>query len=85
MRGSMKKTFEEREQLILQLFADKHYVPMKEKELAILLRVESEDREELSRVLVSLLEKRITEFLRCFTISSILLQIGKFAYSLKYK
>ena len=58
MRGSMKKTFEEREQLILQLFADKHYVPMKEKELAILLRVESEDREELSRVLVSLLEKR---------------------------
>ena len=57
MRGSMKKTFEEREQLILQLFADKHYVPMKEKELAILLRVESEDREELSRVLVSLLEK----------------------------
>ena len=58
MRGSMKKTFEEREQLILQLFADKHYVPMKEKELAILLRVEPEDREELSRVLVSLLEKR---------------------------
>lgn len=54
----MKKTFEEREDLILRLFADKHYVPMKEKELAILMRVEPEDREELSKVLGSLLDKR---------------------------
>ncbi len=54
----MKKTFEEREELILRLFADKHYVPMKEKELAILMRVEPEDREELSKVLGSLLDKR---------------------------
>ena len=55
---TMKKSFEEREELILHLFADKHYVPMKEKELAILMRVEPEDREELSRVLKSLLDKR---------------------------
>ncbi len=54
----MKKSFAEREELILKLFSDKHYVPMKEKELAILLRVEPEDREELSNVLKSLLEKR---------------------------
>ena len=54
----MKKTFAEREELILKLFSDVHYVPMKEKELAILLRVEPEDREELSNVLKSLLEKR---------------------------
>ncbi len=54
----MKKTFEEREELIIKLFSDKHYVPMKEKELAILLRVEPEDREELSNVLNSLLHKR---------------------------
>lgn len=54
----MKKTFEEREELILRLFADKHYVPMKEKELAILMRVEPEDRDELSKVLGSLLDKR---------------------------
>ena len=47
----MKKTFAEREELILKLFSDAHYVPMKEKELAILLRVEPEDREELSNVL----------------------------------
>ena len=50
----MKKTFEEREELIVKLFSDKHYVPMKEKELAILLRVEPEDREELSNVLSQL-------------------------------
>ena len=53
----MKKSFEEREKLILSLFSDKHYVPMKEKELAILMRVEPEDREELSKVLKSLLSK----------------------------
>ena len=35
----MKKSFEEREKLILSLFSDKHYVPMKEKDLAILLQV----------------------------------------------
>ena len=53
----MKKSFSEREQLILRLFSDKHYVPMKEKELAILLQVEAEDRGELTAVLQSLIEK----------------------------
>lgn len=53
----MKKSFEEREQVILRLFSDKHYVPMKEKELAILLQVEPEDREALTLVLQSLIEK----------------------------
>ena len=35
----MKKTFAEREELILKLFSDNHYVPMKEKELAMFLQV----------------------------------------------
>ena len=49
---------EKRKKVICDLVADELYVPMKEKELAILLRVEPEDREELSNVLKSLLEKR---------------------------
>ncbi len=52
----MKKTFEEHRQLILELMRDQLYVPMKEKELAIILQVEPEDRAELKSVLNSLLE-----------------------------
>lgn len=52
----MKKTFEEHRQLILELMHDQLYVPMKEKELAIILQVEPEDRAELKSVLNSLLE-----------------------------
>ena len=52
----MRKTFEEHRQLILELMRDELYVPMKEKELAIILQVEPEDRPELKAVLNSLLE-----------------------------
>lgn len=53
----MKKTFEEHRKIILDLLSDELYVPMKEKELAILLQVEPEDRPELKDVLNSLLEE----------------------------
>ncbi len=52
----MKKTFEEHKKLILDFMRDGLYVPMKEKELAIVLQVEPEDRAELKAVLNSLLE-----------------------------
>lgn len=52
----MKKTFEEHRQMLVNLMKDELYVPMKEKELAIILQVEPEDRPELKRVLNSLLE-----------------------------
>ena len=52
----MKKTFEEHRQLILNLMKDDLYVPMKEKELAIILQAGPEDRPELKRVLNSLLD-----------------------------
>lgn len=51
----MKKTFEEHRQLILEFMKDGLYVPMKEKELAIILQTEPEDRPELKAVLNSLL------------------------------
>lgn len=53
----MKKSFEEHRQIILNLMKDELYVPMKEKELAIILQVEPEDRPELKRVLNSLLDE----------------------------
>lgn len=53
----MKKTFEEHRKIILDLLSDELYVPMKEKELALLLQVEPEDRPELKAVLNSLLEE----------------------------
>lgn len=53
----MKKTFEEHRKIILDLLSDELYVPMKEKELAILLQVDPEDRPELKAVLNSLLEE----------------------------
>ena len=51
----MKKTFEEHKKLILEFMRDGLYVPMKEKELAIILQTEPEDRAELKAVLNSLL------------------------------
>jgi len=40
-----------REQVLLDIMEDKHYVPMKIKELAILLQVPKEDRQELKKAL----------------------------------
>ena len=51
----MEELFILRKQKIIQLINDPHYVPMKEKELAILMQVKPEDREEFKRVLNALL------------------------------
>ncbi|MBR5361173.1 MAG: ribonuclease R, partial [Lachnospiraceae bacterium] len=51
----MKKSRDERKKVILSLMDDKQYVPMKEKELAIILQVRPEDREELSSILEELM------------------------------
>ena len=51
------KSLEERKKLILRLMGEKSYKPMKEKELAILLEVKSEDREYLKEALNALLSE----------------------------
>ena len=50
-----KKSLEERKKIIYDLICDSHYVPMKQKELAILLQVPREQRQELVEVLDALL------------------------------
>ena len=52
---------EEKKKIILQLMNDKHYVPMKFKELVVILNVRKEDRGLLDIVLTELLnEGKIT-------------------------
>lgn len=46
---------EEKKKIILQLMNDKHYVPMKFKELVVILNVRKEDRGLLDIVLTELL------------------------------
>lgn len=46
---------DKRKKVILDLMEDEFYVPMKEKELAIMLQVSKEDRDELNRILNELL------------------------------
>lgn len=53
----MAKSFKERKKVVCDLVDSEFYVPMKEKELAIMLQVEPEDREEFKRVLQALLEE----------------------------
>lgn len=53
----MADLFVERKKLICELLDDPHYVPMKEKELAVFMQVKPEDRAEFKRVLESLLEE----------------------------
>lgn len=50
----MDHLFERRKEIIYNLICDKHYVPMKIKEIAILLQVSKEDRPELEMVLEEL-------------------------------
>ena len=50
----MDQTFEKRKKIIYELICDEFYVPMKLKELAILLQVPKEQRNELKKVLDSL-------------------------------
>ena len=52
-----KKNREERKQTICELLNDPLYVPMKEKELAVILQVEKKDREELHLMLDELLNE----------------------------
>lgn len=56
-----KKSYEERKKLIYELVHDACYVPMKEKELAIFLQVEPEDRPQLKQILTELLDERAIE------------------------
>ena len=51
------KTFEERKKIIYDFINDPRYVPMKQKELAIILQVDKKDREELNKVLDELLSE----------------------------
>jgi len=46
-----------RKKILMDIFSDKHYVPMKIKELAILLNVKKEDRAELEEVLNELISE----------------------------
>lgn len=50
-----EEEFERRRRLILDVMGEKTYIPMKEKELAILLDIPREKRRELREVLESLL------------------------------
>ena len=54
-RDMADKTFEERKKIMYEFISDPRYVPMKQKELAVILQVAKEDREELSRALEELL------------------------------
>ena len=55
-----KDKYELRKQMLFKLMQEKMYVPMKEKELAVLLQVGKKDREELHKILEELLkEERI--------------------------
>lgn len=48
---------EEKKKIILDIMKDKHYVPMKFKELAVVLNVKKEDRKQLDIVLSELVDK----------------------------
>lgn len=53
----MAKSFEERKKIVCELIDSDFYVPMKEKELAVMLQVDPEDRPEFKRVLEELLSE----------------------------
>lgn len=50
-----KELFDSRKKIIYELICDQHYVPMKIKEMAILLQVPRQNREELQQVLDALI------------------------------
>ena len=53
--GSVMKKTDKRKNIILSLFADSSYIPMKEKELAVIMQVEKEDRQDFHECLQELL------------------------------
>jgi len=50
-------SYDERKKRILNIINDKHYKPLKQKELAFLLQVEPEDREEFRNILAELVKE----------------------------
>ena len=52
-----RKTLQARKKVICDLVKDPIYVPMKEKELALFMQVEAEERQELKDLLKELLEE----------------------------
>ena len=56
-----KKSYQERKQMIYDLVRAQFYVPMKEKELAIFMQVDPEDRPELKQILNELLDEHAVE------------------------
>jgi len=59
--GDMGKSNKQRKEMILELMGNEYYVPMKEKELAVLLQVEPQDRPVLSALLQELLAEQKIE------------------------
>ncbi len=57
----MSKSYKERKNMILELMNNEFYVPMKEKELAVMLQVAPEDREVLGNILKELLVEQKIE------------------------
>ena len=55
------KSRKERKKLILDLMANEFYVPMKEKELAVLMQVDAKDRPEMKSILEELLAEQKIE------------------------
>ena len=49
--------YDKRKKMLLKLMGEDSYVPMKEKELVVLLQVKKKDRETLSRMLGELTEE----------------------------
>ena len=50
----MDNKFEKRKEIVYSLMCDPHYVPMKIKEIAIVMQVAKEDRPELEAILEEL-------------------------------
>lgn len=57
MEGEYMSNYEERKKRILKLISDRHYKPLKQKELAYLLQVPSDEREEFRKVLAELVSE----------------------------
>lgn len=54
----MNDIMEKKKKVILELMNDKTYIPMKFKELAVILNIAKENRDQLEEVLSELLEER---------------------------
>ena len=56
-----KELYNQRKKRISDLIYDKHYEPMKQKEIGYLLQVEPEDRKELAQILGELVDEGVVE------------------------